>query len=251
MSDSGALFERYVNGEHERVWDELHALRSAVRSLDHFDAVTTIARETMRRVRHNCEILIPRLESLGWHFGYDWAHPGAYAQERIAAAPAVLGEPTPPPVLDEIERRYGVLPLSFRAFYEVVGEINFVGTPFARPNWPGMDELDPMYIAGAVDIAEGQAGPGSGWVAVAPDPLVKYFIAGVGSTYIDLPQPRADAPIMFEGDRMYVEDRPLTLVRYLRYAMRGGGFLAFMPGSMWTLRPVEDLAFLTHDLLPI
>lgn len=43
----------------------------------------------------------------------------------------------------------------------------------------------------------------------------------------------------------------MTLVRYLRYALRGGGFLNFMPGSAWAARPLDDLVFLTHDLLPI
>jgi hypothetical protein len=218
--------------------------------LDHFDDAIAVARETMRRVRANCETLISRLASLGWRFGYDWSS-DAY-EEDIARAPERLGEPMPPPVLDEIERRYGTLPLAFRAFYEIVGEVNFVGTPFDRPNWPGVEDgLDPLYISGASNIGESATSQGSGSVEVAPDFLVKYFISGVGSLYIELPSPRADAPILFEGEPMSVEGRQLTLVRYLRYAMRGGGFLGFMPGSINPTAPVDDLAYLTRDLLPI
>ena len=38
------------------------------------DAVA-VAYETMRRARHNIEILIPRLVSLGYQFGYGWVQP--------------------------------------------------------------------------------------------------------------------------------------------------------------------------------
>ena len=50
---------------------------------------------------------------------------------------------------------------------------------------------------------------------------------------------------------MSVQGRQLTLVRYLRYAMRGGGFLGFMPGSIKAATPIDDLAYLTRGLLPI
>jgi hypothetical protein len=99
-------------------------------------------------------------------------------------------------------------------------------------------------MAGASSIA-------SSSVEVAPDFLVKYFISGVGSLYVELPGTRADAPILFEGEPVSVQGRQLTLVRYLRYAMRGGGFLGFMPGSIKSTTPVDDLVFLTRDLLPI
>jgi hypothetical protein len=242
---------RYINGEFEQVWDELYALGSGVRRLDHFDEAMAVARETMHRVRANCQTLITRLESLGWRFGYAWSSDAF--EDDIAHAPDLLGEPMPPPVLDEIERRYGALPLAFRAFYEIVGEVNFVGTPFDRPAWPGIEDgLDPLYIAGASSIgSNGAAVHGNGRVEVAPDFLVKYFISGVGSLFVELPAPRADAPILFEGEPMSVQGRQLTLVRYLRYAMRGGGFLGFMPGNINQSTPIDDLAYLTRDLLPI
>jgi hypothetical protein len=245
-----SLLERYVNGHCEQVWDELYALGSAVRRLDHVDDAMAVARETMRRVRANCQTLIPRLEALGWRFGYDRATDVDEAD--IARTAALLGEPISPPVLDELERRFGVMPLALRAFYEVVGEVNFVGTPFERADWPRPEEgLDPLYVGGASDIVEGPRGAGSGRAPLGPDSLAKYFIGGLGDQYIDLPERRADAPILFEAGPVYVGSQRLTLVRYLRYALRGAGFLNFAPGSPWTRQPLDDLALLTRDLLPI
>jgi hypothetical protein len=58
-------------------------------------------------------------------------------------------------------------------------------------------------------------------------------------------------PLMFEDAPLQMEGRDLTLVRNLRYALRGGGFLAFLPGSTWKPRPDDDLAHLTEGLLPV
>lgn len=264
--------ERYVAGECEQVWDELYSLRSDVRKPIYFDDAMAVARETMRRVRLNCKLLIPRLQSLGWRFGYEWAPTSSkWAQEEVSRQPPLLGGPTPIAVLDNIEANNGFLPISLRSFYEVVGAINFVGTPFDRPNWPGVEGLDPLYIAGVeqafgnkryeldencqelrtIDFGDALVPLWPGKVEVAPDFLHKYFISGVGSEYIEIPAENADVPLMFEGGPLQIEGRDLTFVRNLRYAMQGGGFLAFMPDSEWGLRPEADLAYLTEGLWSI
>lgn len=155
---SSSLLERYLDGQCEQVWNDLYALGPDVRRLDHVDDALAVAYETMRRVRANCQILIPRLESLGWRFGYDWATD--VDDDDLARTASLLGDPLPPPVLDELERRYGLMPLAFRAFYEIVGEVNFVGTPFARADWPAPEDgLDPLYVAPVSDITESQPAP--------------------------------------------------------------------------------------------
>ncbi len=247
---SSSLFERYLNGDCEQVWDDLYTLGPDIRRLDHVDDAFAVAHETMRRVRTNCQTLIARLDSLGWRFGYDWATD--VDEDDLAATAALLGDPLPPPVLDEFERRFGLMPLAFRAFYEVVGEVNFVGTPFQRSDWPSpVDGLDPLYVAPASDITDSQHPTGNARLRVSPDSLAKYFIRGVGYQYVQLPDRRADAPLLLDGAPLYLGDRRMTLVRYLRAALRGGGFLNFAPGSAWIARPLDDLVFLTRDLLPI
>src|SRR5258708_6983758 len=66
-----SFLERYERGEHERVWDELLALGAAVWEGPLYADALAVARETMRRVRHNVELLVPRLRSLGFAFGYE------------------------------------------------------------------------------------------------------------------------------------------------------------------------------------
>jgi hypothetical protein len=130
--------------------------------------------------------------------------------------------------------------------------VNFVGTPFRRAGWPiPEDGLDPVYVGGASNIGAGERGPSSGRALVAPDSLGKYFIGGLGHQYIELPERRVDAPILCDGGPLYLGAERMTLVRYLRAALRGGGFCSFAPGSGWTAWPLDDLVFLTRDLLPI
>lgn len=67
--------ERYLAGEHERVWDELIALGSSVREEPVYSDALAVAYELMWRVRRNLETLIPRLVGIGYEFGYGWAQP--------------------------------------------------------------------------------------------------------------------------------------------------------------------------------
>jgi hypothetical protein len=110
-----SYLERYRQGECEQVWEELLALGGQVREPQLYEDAMSVARETMSRARANIELLVPRLTSLGYQF----AHPDRVfvpADEetrRLAAA---------------VERRAGPLPLSLRAWCEVVGEVNFMGS---------------------------------------------------------------------------------------------------------------------------
>jgi len=62
---------RYLQGEYQEVWDELLLQGSSVKQEPLFSDAMAVARETMRRVKQNIEILIPRLVSIGYRFGYD------------------------------------------------------------------------------------------------------------------------------------------------------------------------------------
>jgi len=69
------LLERYVQGEHKRVWEELVAFGEEVRDEPLYTDAVAVARETMRRARSNIEALIPRLAAVGYQFGYGWIQP--------------------------------------------------------------------------------------------------------------------------------------------------------------------------------
>jgi len=64
----GRLLRRYEAGEHEAVWAELVTLGPSVRDAAHFDDAWAVARETMRRARHNVEHIIRRLDAMGYRF---------------------------------------------------------------------------------------------------------------------------------------------------------------------------------------
>ena len=60
--------ERYQNGDYVAVWDELVSLGAGVRHELYYEDAVAVATETMRRVRHNIELLIPRLATAGYRF---------------------------------------------------------------------------------------------------------------------------------------------------------------------------------------
>jgi hypothetical protein len=64
--------ERYLNGDYEQVWEELLDLGTTVRTDPLYPDALAVARETMRRVRKNVEVLIHKLTHLGFVFGYDY-----------------------------------------------------------------------------------------------------------------------------------------------------------------------------------
>jgi DNA-dependent RNA polymerase auxiliary subunit epsilon len=157
--------ERYQQGEHEAVWRELIALGDAVREEPHYSDAKAVAAETMRRVRHNIELLYDRLKQIGYKFDIEDRKPKANPldqfaaqmggdsllnsafgsivgnmQERLEAIKKQLDAPRieyraymPPPddimeTLDAFEREIGPLPLSVRAWCEIVGTVDFMGT---------------------------------------------------------------------------------------------------------------------------
>jgi hypothetical protein len=110
-----SYLDRYRNGECEQVWAELLAAGARVRGQPLCDEALAVARETMRRARANIELLVPRLQSLGYQF----AHPD---QVFIPA------DEESRRLVSDVERRAGPLPLALRVWCEEVGEVNFMGS---------------------------------------------------------------------------------------------------------------------------
>jgi hypothetical protein len=107
--------DRYLRGEHERVWGELVALGTRVREPAIYTDAEAVARETMRRARANVERIVDRLRGMNFHF----ANPDAVF---VPPAPGIAD------VLGNLERRIGPLPIALRAFYETVGSVSLVGS---------------------------------------------------------------------------------------------------------------------------
>ena len=153
--------ERYLQGEHEQVWAELQNLGSAIHQEELYQDAWSVVQETMRRVRHNLELLLPRLIECGFVFGYDARLafffkrplPLYYPSEPIGMDTAYLealdySRQFPPVFLpgdlaqksyenplipdmkryvEQMEKEIGVLPLAIKAWYELVGGVNLYG----------------------------------------------------------------------------------------------------------------------------
>jgi len=64
----GDLLRRYESGEHAAVWADMMALGPRVREAPHRDDAWAVACETMRRARHNVELIVRRLDQLAFSF---------------------------------------------------------------------------------------------------------------------------------------------------------------------------------------
>lgn len=241
-----SFLSRYLDGEHEQVWAELLALGEQVREEPLYSDALAVACETMRRVRYNIELLIPRLTELGYQFG----SPDMEEDGLVESFPPVF---TPPAAnVDalnaKVERQAGPLPLSLRVFYQVVGGVNLGG----MEDWQyagGRYGPDPLFVYpldeeladDCLDIDNLGYGEEPYRIAIAPDYYHKYGISGGGPYEVAFPDPAIDAPLLDEWHNT-------TLVNYLRICFRWGG----MPGfEQCSQPPIKEIAYLTEGLLPI
>jgi hypothetical protein len=278
----GQYLERYLAGECQPVWDELLEEGAAIREEPLASEAWAVAQETMRRVRHNIERLIPRLRALGYRFGeiqhdFGWE---AWEREFVQAYPVF--QPPPPEtarLLDELEQRVGVLPLSIRAFYLEIGGVNFIGIDPWTP-WKG---YDPLFMYPLVDVEENpldteddrddleelreNGEEGTIQLDFSPDAVIKYNNSGGGPYFMLVPNAGIDG-VFHDGSH------EVTFVEYLRKSLRSGGLtdlgaekigqivnaLARIPGGVvpestvieQQVKQVEQvLAHLQQDLLAI
>ena len=142
---AGSFLTRYRAGASVQVWRELLALGAQVRAPAFLEDAYAVALETMGRVRQNVEVVHERLQQLGYEF---WV-PGHVHVTPSADAPAMLAE---------VERLRGPIPLSLKAFYEVVGSLDFRQSPRQLAHWQDeqralasellvLGEEDPLVVA--------------------------------------------------------------------------------------------------------
>ena len=223
LSEAGPLplYNRYVAGEHEQVWAELVALGEAVRLEPHAADALAVAYETMHRVKQNVITVAGRLKQLGYKFVAPGERGGLFGLRKPTEH-----EPHVEPNADswqhivELEKACGgPIPLSLRAFYEVVGEVNFLGRHGSISPEDSDVLSDPLVVSGI----EEAIGSVDAWddedclIAFAPDALHKANISGGDPYMISVPAPFADVRV--DGEPHEVE-----FVQYLRLALARGGF---------------------------
>ncbi len=129
MTEKTFLY-RYLIGEHKSVWKELQALGEIVEQPLRTDALA-VARETIRRVKLNLEMIVERLKKLGFEFSEP-------EQVLVPVQSHTLQ------LLDDFEQRWGTLPFSVRAWYECVHSVNlFASIPVSKDL---IQSLDPSLV---------------------------------------------------------------------------------------------------------
>lgn len=256
----GQYLERYLAGECQPVWDELLALGGAVREEPLASEAWAVAQETMRRVRYNIELLISRLHTLGYRFGevvdvkegrdawprFYWPEDERYWPEHAIFQPP---PPDTPRLLDELEQRVGLLPLSVRAFYLEIGEVNLVGI------LPTLDRrrvtYDPLLMSLLARLPEEETVdeqdepvPGSTDLILSPDVFHKFDVSGGGPYFMTMPNASIDG--VFHDDGWH----EVHFVEYLRLCFRSGGLLD-LEKSQQVEGVAEVLGYLREGLLPI
>jgi hypothetical protein len=239
-----SYLSRYRNGECEAVWAELLALGPAIHKEPLYSDARAVAYETMTRAKHNVEILVARLRAMGYRFGV-YPDGSRYSGSRSPITPP---DPDVSAQIDELEANIGPIPLSLRAWWEVVGAVDFIGR---HPDWPegsdplvvespeGAEYLFDEWITLREEAGPEEAGPFYAWLA--PDDFHKDNVSGGDPYSIILPNPAIDA-------RFEDEWHNTTFVNYLRICFRWGGFPGF---ERVRSELPESLKALSHGLLPL
>jgi hypothetical protein len=239
---SRSLLDRYQDGDHRGVWDQLTQLGPAVRDTRYLSDANSIGFEMMRRARHNVEQIIEKLDALGYRFTNHVNHLGSLEDELkpdLTLLPS-LGNPSvfkAPKAsasedLDVLEHLTGgPLPLSIRHWWEQIGFVCLSGVHETLS--PG---LDPDGAGGLVI-----------WEYDFKDPL---DLTSFNETGFQLALERDAYAIRLPDASADVKIRPdLWFVPYLRRVFEWGGF----PGwaTLEFRRPEKELMYLREGLLPL
>ena len=202
------------------MWHELQQLGPLTRQQPIWQDAYATARATMQRVRVNVEVIYARLNALGYRFlrpKYAFLRPAPDASQ----------------VLEVIEGDIGPLPLSLRAFYEVVGEVDFRQSEEQLIKWTHprrevaseielLGEEDPLVVASlkklGMEVKEIPTKAARLYFCFAPDEFHKAGYSGGENYHVWLPDSSADFRVvgMYGIDEFFVD--------YLRETLWWGGF---------------------------
>jgi hypothetical protein len=217
MKNDASLLARYNGGQHVEVWHEIRKLGDLIRQPTYIASANAVAREMMRRVRINVEIIYDRLLKMDYQF--------EYPQEAF-----VPTDSSDRSLVIEIEKNLGYLPLSLETFYLEVGSVNFIQSwnqivHYYRPERDSAPELlilgeeDPLVVEPLSRLSsEIKAGQSSLQFCFAPDEFHKANYSGGENYHVSLPNPSADFHIygMYGVNEYFVD--------YLRATFQYGGF---------------------------
>lgn len=233
-----SYLDRYVSGQHKKVWDELLA-KGSLKDSEAVKEAEAVAQETMQRVKRNIEKIIERLKAENYRF---------QKPNEARVPPGWLTSWN----IKKLEKLVGPVPLSIKCFYRIVGTVNLNGS---HPSWSQKDYPDPLMIDTPIGYFPTYAY--REWkemyeepdrdkqknfrMELAPDYYHKANVSG-GSPYsVELPNGSADC-------RLLGEKHKTSFVNYLRVAFKWGGFPGFERSKN---PPRKFISELTEGLEPI
>jgi hypothetical protein len=261
-------------GMREAAWNELASWGELEEGTARWDEAYAVARETMQRARQNVEIIVACLRAENYVFG-----PAPYSD----LSPEPVWQPPTPETkaqLARLQTEYGPLPLSLRAWYEIVGAVSLRGRFAEGPDDDGWLPMNDPLMMDPLDGILNELDDERRWIAehperaaedgllrsdvpqwlltIAPDIFHKAHISGGAPYQVRVPDRRADAPVLnlsvfvatppgapTPQQQMWLNE---MFVSYLRRTLHWGGF----PGSAFESWPgLERLQPLFAQTLPI
>ena len=259
------LLERYQRGQHAQVWHELGSLKMAELTPEIEAEAWAVARETMRRARHNVELLYERLNEIGFEFLAPQQPENQREMTRFGEIVYTYQVFTPPLAGDTqrylaiAETVFGRMPFSLVAWYELVGSVSWMGDHprlcgyrLGIPDVGGADWVvaDPLcvyplsYALIEYDSFALRANrrPTDRFVfPLSPDARLKHRLEGDDYEGVVVPAETVDPLFTLTGK---------PFVEYLRLSFSWGGFPGWRnyPASA---RPRKQLEYLSSGLLPL
>lgn len=243
---------RYLRGEYEAVWSELIEMGPAVRDSSVFSDALAVARETMGRVAANVDEISSRLLQFGYDFEF---YPNGLAipfcfGPRLLPSEALLRD------VSELEGLVGVIPVSIKTFWEMVGAVSFIGK-FPQ-GW--LEYSDPLVVeppeVSLFEYRERTVGGGQERSSAAfcaplsPDVFHKEGVGGGPPYGLVLPSECMDGVIINETKNLH-------FIKYLRFSiLECGGFAGVVsqkvrPGSSKNIGDACDIVLqVRNGLIP-
>jgi hypothetical protein len=228
MVSSPRWLDRYRDGQHDQVWQELRQVGSGIRESEWAEEARLVCDEMARRARHNIELIVERLSNDGYRFHTN-------DDDQTPVQPHLPPTPAAAAHADWLEQQFGLVPMTLLSWVRIVGDVWLVGT---HPQWSTSAAADPLVIeaegsryGGGPSIREYIDDEWADWqqrragdlataglfvLPLAPDRFHKDNTSGGAPYGIVLPDGC--------GDGLFAWETTMPFVSYLNWVFRDGGF---------------------------
>ena len=222
---SMTLYDRYINGETETVYEDIYKLGKNGFLESNFTDIEKVLTETFGRVAYNLDIIYKELTNINYLFKTDFE----FNFQRPLIKPLADTEKLLAR-LDKSVRPFGFVPISLKMFYKIVGACNFVWDYETNENviWQCADPIQITSLDDLVsevtdddyldDLQEYYEDEGFISLQLSADYLHKDNISGGQPYSLQLTsEPSIDGQFLYE-------EHNTTFINYLRICFDNCGF---------------------------